>query len=283
VDAGLFGDSFATFRSRYAHMGGFQGKQIVGFKDLEMLNKKFYMVAHRVERHKVLDLPPVMEEVIEVELCPKARALYDELEESFVTGIQGGTITTSNVLTELLRLQQLTGGAVGTDQGDLLVVDHAKEEAVKELIFNMPPEEAPVVFGKFKHDVETAGLVAESLGRVGRELSGRRKERDEWAADKVGSVLAVQIDSGGEGIDLTRARYCIYWSPGLSYLKFDQSRARTDRNGQTRPGIFYYIVAKNTVDLKVYKSLKAKERIADIILDDVKAGGIEALHGKRMG
>jgi len=283
VDPGLFGTSFVTFRSRYALMGGFQGRQVLGFRNVEVLNKKFYMVAHRVERHDVLDLPPVMHEKIEVELGPEARKLYDEMAASFVTRVGDGTITTSNILTELLRLQQLTGGAVGTDQGDVVVVDHAKENAVEELLSSLPPDEPAIVFGRYVHDVETPCALASKLGRGAFRLRGGCNQRDEWAADDGGSILAVQIDSGGEGIDLTRSRYCIYWSVGFSLLKYEQSLARTDRLGQTRPGIFYHIIARNTVDVKVYASLRAKKQVSDAILDDVVAGGIEALHGGRMG
>ena len=75
-----------------------------------------------------------------------------------------------------------------------------------------------------------AGLGIHSL-----ELSGRRDELKRWQ-DGGAQVLAVQISAGGIGVDLTRARYSIYYSLSFSLGEYDQALSRVHRPGQTRPG-----------------------------------------------
>lgn len=278
VEPGLFGLSFVTFRARYARMGGWQGRQVIGFRDSEDLNRRFYSVAHRVEKRDVLDLPPVTHERRTVELGARARAVYDDIESAFVARVGDGTITVSNALTELLRLQQITGGAVGTDEGELVEVGTEKREALKGLLADLPPGEPVVVFARFLHDVDAAREVAEEVDREAFEISGRRKELAEWQRSDTGDVLAVQINSGGVGIDLTRAAYCVYLSLGFSLGDYEQSVARLDRQGQTRPVTYYHILARDTVDQKVYGALRSKRRVVEAVLAD-----IADVRGRRTG
>jgi SNF2 family DNA or RNA helicase len=83
-------------------------------------------------------------------------------------------------------------------------------------------------------------------------------------------VLAVQIESGGVGVDLTRARYAIYYSLGFSLGSYEQSLARIHRPGQTRPVEYIHLLAKNTVDEKVMAALAAKADVVTAVLQQLK-------------
>ena len=74
-------------------------------------------------------------------------------------------------------------------------------------------------------------------------------------------MLAVQIQAGGIGVDLTRARYCAYFSLGFSLGDYEQSLARCHRSGQERSVTYFHFVAEGTVDEKVYEALSKKEDI----------------------
>ena len=84
------------------------------------------------------------------------------------------------------------------------------------------------------------------------------------------TVLAVQIQSGGEGIDLTRAAYCAYYSIGHSLGDYDQSLARIHRPGQTRPVVYYHLTASATVDVAVYDALDKKRNVIDAVLASLR-------------
>ena len=175
------------------------------------------------------------------ELGPKARKLYRTLERDFIVYLEEGRITAVNVLSQLVRLQQMTSGYAHTED-DLDVV----------------------VFARFTHDLEVVHRVARRLGRPSYEISGARKELSLW--NEVGGVLAVQIQSGGLGIDLTKARYAIYYSLGFSLGDYLQSRARLHRHGQERPVEIIHLVAAHTVDEKVMAALAAREQVVESIM-----------------
>jgi SNF2 family DNA or RNA helicase len=109
---------------------------------------------------------------------------------------------------------------------------------------------------------------AKLTARDSLELSGSVRQLEQWQAGEA-PVLAVQIQSGGTGVDLTRAAYCVYLSTGFSLGDYEQSLARVHRPGQDRTVFYYHIVAKDTVDEKVYAALRARKKVVEAILDEV--------------
>lgn len=272
LDEGLFGSSFAAFRNRFSIMGGFQNKQVLAFRKLEEMNKRFYEIAHRVTKEECLDLPEQMDVEREVELGPKGRKHYEEMEGQFVAQLEDGTITLANVLVESLRLQQCTGGAVKYDEAnEVIEIDTAKAEALEDILMDLPIKEPMVVFCRFHHDLDAVHSASTKAGRKSLELSGRRNELDAWReANTDATVIAVQIQAGGLGIDLTRSRYALYFSLGFSLGEYLQSRSRLHRIGQEHPVTYYHLIARSgtrqTIDHKIYKAILKKGNIAEEVL-----------------
>jgi SNF2 family DNA or RNA helicase len=99
-------------------------------------------------------------------------------------------------------------------------------------------------------------------------LSGRRDEIARWQAGEA-QVLAVQIDSGGEGVDLTRARYSIFYSTGFKLGKYEQAKARTHRPGQLKPVMHIHLIARRTVDERIMRALEKRAQIVESILAEI--------------
>ncbi len=203
---------------------------------------------------------------------PAAKRAYKELEKELITDLRSGAVTATNALTRLLRLQQLTSSAAVIDdqpdeKGRILrqeiEVDTSKAEALKDLLEGT--DEPVVVFCVFRYDLAT---VAKLGGDEVAELSGRCDELAEWKAGRK-RILAVQIASGSEGIDLTRARYSIYTSTGFNLGTYLQSEKRVHRPGQTKPVTYYHIVARDTVDEKVLGALRSRRSVVDAILASI--------------
>ena len=282
LDKGIYGTSYARFKSRYVVMGGWNNQKIVGYLREEEFREKFYSIAYRVEAGDVLDLPPLLTVTRTCELGPKARKLYRTLERDFIAYMEEGRITAVNTLSQLLRLQQLTSGYARTEDDRTVEVDTTKAELLADLLEDMGKEpmevfarfkhdllgdmgsEPVVVFARFKHDLEVVHRVARRFGRPSYEISGARKELSLW--NEGGGVLAVQIQSGGLGIDLTQARYAVYYSLGFSLGDYLQSRARLHRQGQERPVEIIHLIAAQTVDEKVMAALAAREQIVESIM-----------------
>ena len=85
-----------------------------------------------------------------------------------------------------------------------------------------------------------------------------------------GDVLAVQIQAGGVGIDLSRAAYCVYFSMGYNLGDYLQSLARLDRPGQTRSVTYIHLVARDTIDEKVYAALQNRQDVIEAIIEGIK-------------
>ncbi len=268
IDSTIFGWSFNKFRQRYAVMGGFQNRQITGYEHLDELNQKFYSVTYACGKD-VLDLPAEMHVTHACQLGPEARRVYRSLERDLMAEVRSGEITAANAMVKLLRLQQITGGTIRTDDGAEVQIDSAKATLLREVLEDLAADEPVVVFCRFHRDLDAAHRVADETGRRSLELSGRADDLKRWHAGEA-PVLAVQIESGGTGVDLTRARYAIYYSLGFSLGSYEQSLARIHRPGQTRPVEYIHLVAEGTVDEKVMAALARRADVVNAVLQQMK-------------
>lgn len=281
VDAGVFGTSYGRYKATYAILGGFEGKQVIAFKDLPLLHKKLYSVAHRVTKKEVLDLPAETDVERTIILSPKAWKAYVRMEQELVVEVAAGHIDVSNALVELLRLQQCTSGYLsietGRDENGKAIrkeetIDTSKRDALAEILTDLPDNEPMVVFCRFLHDLRAIEEICNDLDspREHYEISGARKQRDEWAdaCDRgKGAVVGVQIRAGGLGVDLTQAAFAVFYSIGFEWGDFEQAKARLHRHGQDRPVTYLHLIAANTADEDVYSAMVRKEKVVLAVLD----------------
>jgi len=276
LDKGIFGTSFTMFRARYAVLqqigANIAAKKVIGFQNQDELQRKMYSIAFRVKAEDVQDLPEIVDVIRTVKLGREALRVYGQLKQEFVTDYGNGQITAGNALTRLLRLQQITTGWVKHDDnvelgtpGALVRVDRAKEQALQDILEDLAEREPAVVFCRFRRDLQTVHEVAAKFGRQSLELSGDRNELARWQAGEA-PILAIQIQSGGVGIDLTRSRYAVYFSLSFSLGDYLQSRKRIHRPGQTRSCTVIHLVAEKTVDQQIYAALEAREEVVNAIL-----------------
>jgi SNF2 family DNA or RNA helicase len=266
----LFGYSFVQFRSRYAVMGGYQGHQVLDYVNLEELHRKVYSISYRCEAKDVLDLPEEIDETITFDLSPKAMKVYKELEKELISYVEesGESISASTVLVKLLRLAQITGGWIKTDDGQQVRLDTAKSEALEDLLDGMG-QEPVVIFCRFTKDLDTCKEVCDRLKLTWAELSGQANDLPRFEEGKA-QVLIAQIKSGGVGVDLTRARYTIFYSLGFSLGDYLQARKRTHRPGQTRAVTYYHLCAEKTVDEKILKAIAKRAEIVNYLVDALR-------------
>ena len=290
----IFGTNFTLFRSRYAIMGGYEGHQVVGFARLDELHRKFYSIAFRADAD--LGLPEASHIERTFKLSAPAMRVYRELERELVAEVGSGVVHAGNALTKLLRLQQITSGCVPVETLDdgmnkmvhQKEVDTEKRRLLQDVLEDLDPKEPVVVFCRFRNDLDQIKAVTESLSRSHGELSGRANDLSDWQAGQR-TVLGVQIQSGGLGVDFTRARYAIYFSLGFSLGEYEQSLARIHRPGQLRPCFYVHLIAEGTVDVKVYSALEKKKDVVEYVLNDWNHKGqedcesgyaeAEAIHG----
>lgn len=202
---------------------------------------------------------------------------------------EGSTVTPANIMVKLLRLQQLTGGTVIDDEGNRIRVSKGKAELLAEVLDEVGcsraddhEPEPTVVFCRFRSDLDVVRETAEAAGLRYAEVSGRRHDGLTYESEMNpdADIVGVQIQSGGTGVDLTRARVAVWYSLGYSLSDYDQARKRLDRPGQTRPVVMVHLLATGTADFDVYGALDGRRSvIASVIathgIDPAKLGLVD--------
>lgn len=268
LDVSIFGPAFSPFRAKHAVMGGYQNKQVTGYQKLDELEAQMSRITFRVGS-EVLDLPPATHVTYYCDLSREARRVYKDLDKDFVAEYLHGVITASNALVKLTRLQQVANGVVKDDHGIEHRIDHSKQKLLADTLEDIGNDEPVVVFCRFHLDMDAVHEACREHGYTSLELSGRRDELKQWQ-DGAAQVLAVQISAGGVGVNLTRARFCIYYSLSFSLGDYEQSEKRVHRPGQTRPVEYIHLVARNTVDVKIMRALEKRAEIVASILAEIR-------------
>lgn len=278
LNRSIFGDSFYVFRNRYFDMVGY-GNHIPRFRNymLGEFLEKMHSIAYRVTKAECLDLPDITEEVLTVELEDKAQKLYKELEKESYTELADSEVSAVNVLTKLLRLSQLTGGHLTDDEGDTNPVSTAKLKALSDIIDTaMSEEKKIVIMARFVPELNDIQKLLEDKGIKYAAVRGGVKNRDEeirkFQEDSDCRVFVGQIAAAGLGITLTAASTMVFYSLDYSMSNFEQAKARIHRVSQKDNCLYIYLVAKDTVDIKVLRALRHKINLAKSLVDDYRKG-----------
>lgn len=278
LDPTIFGWNYYAFRNRYAITGGFNRKQIVGYKDLDQLIQKEHSIAYRVTKDEALDLPEQTFLTRYIQLTGKEKQLYDKIKkDSFAELENGGMITAPTVLTKLLRLQQFTGGFIQADEGvKPELVFKGKLNALEDILEDYVIGEGKklVVFCRFRPEIDLIQKLLEKKKIQYRSIYGDIKIDDrgpivaDFQKDPEIKVFLAQIDTAGLGITLTAADTCAYYSENFNYAAYSQSLARIHRIGQRNVCTYIHLVVEKTVDEVILKALSKKKDLAKTIVDD---------------
>lgn len=274
LDDSIFGTSFYLFRNRYAILGGYQNRMIVGYRHLDELVEKVHSIAFRIKIEDAVDLPPFIDKTQIVPLEPPAQSIYRMIEKDCYAELAGGEVTARNVLTQLLRLAQCTGGFIRNDSmGTAEQVSSAKLEALEDIIETCLSEEKKVmVFARFVPEIEAiaAMLKKKKIGyaQIYGATTDRADQVKKFQEDAEVKVFIGQLQTTGMGLTLTAANVAVFYSLDFSYANYEQSRARIHRIGQKQKCLYIHLVGKGTVDEKILNALKHKGDIAKIMVDD---------------
>lgn len=266
----IFGKYWTPFRSRYAVVGGPNNNWVQGYKNIDELTDKIAPYSIYVKSEDVQDLPETQDIPLVYEMEPKQKKIYDEFEAEMVAEVDDEVMSASNALVKMLRLQQIASGFAVDDEGRVTDLSKGKQELLADLLEDLTNEPV-VVFCQFKEDLRRIKETAESAGREYFEISGSRSDLQEWKKyireKNSPPVLGVQIQSGGEAIDLTLAHYFVYWTTGVRLGMYSQSRKRGHRPGQKKKVFFYTLAAKGTVEESIARALKRRKKMIDGILE----------------
>jgi SNF2 family DNA or RNA helicase len=232
------------------------------------------LVLRRTKELVAADLPPKTEQVIEVELGRKQRAVYDRhlnRERQRVLGLIGefdrNRFTIFRALTTLRQVALDAALVDAANEG----VPSAKLDLFDELLESALEEHHRVlVFSQF---TRLLGRVKDRLDEAGvaySYLDGSTRRRGE-AIDRFRSgeadVFLISLKAGGFGLNLAEADYCILLDPWWNPAAEAQAVDRAHRIGQQRQVMVYRLVAKDTIEEKVMALKQSKRELFDAVLD----------------
>lgn len=271
--------AFGRFQAHYALLEPVRGAgpgvvKIVGYQRMGEFQEKMKRTTLKIKAEDVLDLPSEHHITRHVQMSAYARKLYKEFAKELILEMDDGVVTASNILVKSLRLRQLTGGFVTTeDTGKTVMVDDAKIKMTLDLLEDLPPDEPVVIFAKFTQEINSLRRALQTGGHSASVLSGSVNQLKEWKAGKT-QALIVQVDTGAEGISLTRAKYAILYSLGYSLGVYEQLLARQRRPGQQGDRVTYYhLIARGTIDEDVNAALQNKREVNGAILEGLRGYG----------
>lgn len=275
LDEKIFGTSFYAFKNYYAVLGDYN--QPVGYKNMPELIKKAHSIAYRVTKSEALELPKTIDKIQPVLLEDKAQKLYKQFVKDSYMEISKGEVSATNILTRLLRLQQITGGFLKADEETERYeqVSKAKLEALEDIIeTTCEAGEKLVIMARFIPEIkEICNLVEKKklkYSMICGEVKDRAGEIQRFQKDDECRIFVGQLQTTSMGITLTAASTCVFYSLSYNYADYIQAKARIHRIGQTKPCLYIHLVVKDTVDETVMEALSRKEDIAKSIIDDWK-------------
>ena len=276
--------SYYSFRTRYAvcrkiQVHGRQVEIVVGYRNLAELSDKIKPFSYRVLKDDCLDLPSKTYLKRTIDLSDEQKKVYKQMKQEALAVLNGKMVTSATVITQLMRLHQITCGHFKSDDG---TVQEIKNNRITQLMDILEEVEGKaVIWAHYRYDIEKiVEAISKKYGNntvvtyYGDTTTDERQKAIKKIQDPESPVRFIigTPQTGGYGITLTGASTMIYYSNGYDLEKRQQSEARIERIGQEKPMTYIDIMAEDTVDMKIVKSLRQKVNIAtEIMGEELKA------------
>jgi len=272
--------SYYAFCSRYADMvkrnsGSHQYNQILGFRNLDELTNSIKPYSYRVTKEECLDLPEKTYTMRSIELTPEQKKVYTQIKQSAVALLDDMEMITANaVITQLLRLHQISCGFVKTDDGNEIELPNNRMSELLSVLEEINGK--AIIWANYRHDIQA---IEREIAKVYGSLSVASYYGDTPGEERQEIVERFQTDdnfrffvgqprTGGYGLTLTAASTVIYYSNSYDLEVRLQSEDRAHRIGQNSNVTYIDLIANKTVDEKIVSALRKKINIATEVLEE---------------
>ena len=281
LDEELLGfGSYYSFRNRYAVMrnanfGGRRVQLIAGYQRLDELSKILKPFSDRVLKEDCLDLPEKTYIEREVELTDEQLQTYSTMKAAALASLKGKRATAPHVLTQLMRLHQITCGHLKNDDDTITELKSNRVSSLLDLLEEV--EGKVIIWANYVYDIKhIVAAIAKKYGEdsivqyYGAIPSEMRQKYIETFQDSESKArfFVGNPQTGGYGITLTAANTVIYYSNGYDLEKRLQSEDRAHRIGQKKAVTYVDLITPKTVDEKIRKALRKKINIATEIMGE---------------
>lgn len=270
--------SFSTFKDYHADirvitLGNRRFEKIERYKNVEELQNKIKSISFRVLKSECLDLPDKIFMTHKIQWTPEQKRIYTEMKEEYMVSFsRDSMVSTTSVLSAMMKLHQINCGHVTDDSGNIVHIPNNRVKALMELVDLTPGK--IIVWGKFKEDIR---MITSALSKEYGEDSAvhyygpttvqeRLLHLERFKRDPTCRFF-VANETGSKSLTLVQAAYAIYYSYDHKLETWLQSQDRNHRIGQDRNVTYTTLMIPDSVDETIMKNLLRKRDISTEFLD----------------
>lgn len=268
------------FKQEYAVMGGYLGHQVIGYRNLERLQGKMAKRAVVARKEDELDLPPVIKTIVPVALSAREKQAYQDMKKDLAVQLSSGVMASStNRLTQMMRLRQITSGHIPDDFGNTIEIGTSKVDTIASLVEDtLAGKRRIVVFCMFRHELAMLTKRLSVPGTKVLTISGDTPDADRIAMrQEFGKpvdeypkrlVMVAQIRTMSLAVnELVTSQDVIFGSLSQQRDDLIQAIDRLNRIGQEGEKVnVWFVEAPGTIDTVIHKSHDDRSRLEDVVL-----------------
>lgn len=217
---------------------------IQGYKNIDKLREglKEHGGSFITMEEAGVQLPATTEQIISIQTPPE----YRKFMKHGIVKIGDTEIIGENNLTKMLYARQICS-----------VYNPAKAAALEELL-QQAGDEMVIVFYNWTAELRILQSVCGKLHRPMSLVNGQTKDLKNYQAGTPGTVILCQYQAASMGLNLQKARICVFYSQCLSYSDYEQAKARIHRIGQTKNCNFYNLICEGSIEEDILETLEQR-------------------------
>lgn len=290
------GDYWA-FKTRYIVKGGYEGRQIIGYQNVDELMdliKPYTIVVGK----EVLNLPPKIMTQRYIEISPEQRKILKQIAKGTSPDPNAPFIKAENVLEKVLRARQVVGGwlpkgkitqkvmdgqVIEVVETELVPLDkNPKMDLLMETIEDNIQGSKFIIWSTFVHEIEAIrDLLVAKYGNnavecyFGQTAMEKRSDiEDRYCTDSSMLFFVGHPSAAGLGLTLVSDQndVMIYYSGTNAYIDRAQSEDRAHRKGQKNEVVIIDLIAEKTIDEVIVESIQSKMDVETFVTTKIKEG-----------
>ena len=285
LDEAIIGVRYIThFRAEYCILGGFQGKQFLGPRNLKQFKKITDPYIYRARKRDLDGIPEKVYRRWSFSMTPKQKQMYRDLKRNLIAMIDSEeVVSVTNALPAILRLQQISNGYVPRDSDKSLqhIMPPTKNPrlcALEEILTETEDDYPVIIWCRFQEDVRMIlDKFDNAVSYYGAMKDDEKKiSLERWLdpSDQEARLFVATPGSGGTGLNLQKGgcAHAIYYSNSENFIQRQQSEDRIHRIGAKGDHVLYTdIVSRGSRDYAILSNLKSKKNLSELTLGDIKS------------
>lgn len=280
LDESIIGIRYlTTFRAKYCVMGGFEGRVVVGHKEIDEFKSRTEPFVFRATKDDIGILPKQYN-TWHFDLMPEQRKIIKQLRKQLEAEISDThTISVANSAVALSKFQQVSAGFI-IDEFETVhrlmpVAKNPRIQAAMEWLDSF--EGKAIIWFRFR---EEAVMIAEALAEKGvsfAEYHGgvkdqdRQKAKDSFLSPSGVRVFLANPQSAGTGLNLQGlCQRALYFSNSFNAIDRWQSEDRIHRIGTKGAVTYTDLIAAGSLDAYIRRNLQKKKSLSQLVLDDIR-------------